>query len=163
MKMAFYAALMILLPGSAAISFERTSLVSIIVAPEKFIGKEIDVRGYLVLEFENMRLYLTSEHARVHDSTSALWVEGVPEAWQNALKPEGEWVVLEGKLTPNRNGYSAFGVATITVATLQTKEKMFPPLEEQLRQVPAIIKKLLEQEERRVEQEKKRLEQERNK
>ena len=90
---------------------ESVSLVNLIADPLNFEGKLVRVIGSGVFEFEQTALYLTSEHAQLGLSRSAvyLYVEGDPP------KSETGYFLVAGRFSSKDRGHLASFAGSIEV------------------------------------------------
>lgn len=100
-------------PGDVNPQF--VSLVRLIATPEQFNDKEVLVKGFLSVEFENTALYLSKEHYDADLYQNAIWVNFQPRNKLQALDGRGnrigvrelseKYVIVKGVFKQNHKGH----------------------------------------------------------
>jgi hypothetical protein len=110
--------------GTANQQAESISLMQLIVNPEKYNGKLVQVIGIANIEFEDNGIFFTKEHYLNRIYKNALWIEpnydalgATPEQLQ---KYNGEYVLMEGIFDMNHKGhFGAFSRALTKITRYQ--------------------------------------------
>ena len=93
---------------------EFPPFIRVIARPELYHQKQIQLVGYMNLEFEGNALYTSEEQYRHMQTADAIWidVEGMK------LKPPFArgWVIIQGKFNGERRGH--FGMFAGTLETI---------------------------------------------
>ncbi len=74
----------------------NVSMIQLIATPEKFDGKIVSVVGYLGIESEDARLYLSEEDYRRYIPGNGVWVDANKETARNVKQIDMHYVVLVG-------------------------------------------------------------------
>lgn len=82
------------------------SIVDLIANPLAYDGKQVQVIGYLVLEFEGNSVYLHREDYEMNISRNGLWVSLAKDASKAESQcKSGNYVLLLGKFNANNRGH----------------------------------------------------------
>ena len=94
---------------------ENVSLVKLIVNPEKYDGKRIQVIGYLHLEFEGQAIYLHEEDFKHSISENSFWVNFSSKLTkkQNPTKFNDKYVIVIGTFKAKEKGHMAMFGGTL--------------------------------------------------
>jgi hypothetical protein len=93
---------------------KQVSIVQLIATPEAFDGKEVQVVGFLRLEFEGNVLYLHEEDYRHRIYKNGLWVRPNAKMMANADKLNMHYVIIKGRFNARDKGHMGLGSGTIT-------------------------------------------------
>lgn len=85
----------------------RPSMVQLLAAPQEFHGRQVQLTGYLVLEFENQALYMSESAAANDQFSESIWVtfaEGVlPD--DGMQRYNRHMVMVEGTFNAEERGH----------------------------------------------------------
>jgi hypothetical protein len=93
---------------------EQVSILQLIATPEAFDGKEVQVVGFLRLEFEGNVLYLHEEDYSHRIYKNGLWVRPNAKMMANADKINMHYVTIKGRFNARDKGHMGLGSGTIT-------------------------------------------------
>jgi len=100
-------------PSDLGIS-ENTSLIKLIASPEKYKGKDIQVIGYLHLEFEGNALYLHKEDYENGLHENAFWVSFSKNISKRDLTTYNDkYVIIIGTFHAKDKGHMGLFAGTI--------------------------------------------------
>jgi hypothetical protein len=107
-------------PGAPNSAPEFVSLVQLIVTPERFDKKKVQVVGYLHLQFEGNGLFLHEEDASYWNTRNAVWVQ-VQDRWANA---RDGYVTVVGTFDASKRGHmDMFQGSLNQISTLDRRSK----------------------------------------
>lgn len=81
--------------------YDDISIMNLIVTPEKYDGKIVQVTGVLSLEFESSGLYLSKEAFEYNLPNASVTIEFPERIIGNFQNLNGEYVILEGLFASN--------------------------------------------------------------
>jgi hypothetical protein len=84
------------LASSQIQGIEQVSILQLIVTPERYDGKRVQVEGFLHLEFEGNALYLSENDYDHHLHKNALWVRRNSMINERFDKLNSRYVILIG-------------------------------------------------------------------
>jgi uncharacterized Zn ribbon protein len=90
------------------------SMINLIATPEKFDGKMVSVVGFLAIETEDARLYLSEEDYRHYIAENGVFVDVNGEVTKNMEKADGHYVSLVGVFKLKGAGVSVGNGSQIT-------------------------------------------------
>jgi hypothetical protein len=93
---------------------EQISILQLIATPEAFNGKEVQVIGFLRLEFEGNVLYLHEEDYTHHIYKNGLWLRPNAKMKANTDKLNLHYVIIKGRFNARDKGHMGLGSGTIT-------------------------------------------------
>jgi hypothetical protein len=76
-------------------------MLQLLAAPEKFVGRRVEVVGYLNIEFEGTALYVHREDFEQDIYKNAFWID-VPDRWLET--PRG-YVIVEARVDASNHGH----------------------------------------------------------
>jgi hypothetical protein len=89
----------------------KVSLQQVVDKPSEYHGKAIEIRGFLLREFENSALYASKEWRW----TDGIWVTPTAEMTRQGGKLNRHYVILFGVFDANRHGHLGKFKGTLTV------------------------------------------------
>jgi hypothetical protein len=91
------------------------SLIRLIATPEKYDGKQIQVRGYINLEFEGNAIYLHKEDYTKSLTSNGFWVDFSKEISEkkNLNDYNKKYVIIVGTFDMKSNGHMGLFGGTI--------------------------------------------------
>ncbi|MEC3875766.1 hypothetical protein [Chryseobacterium salviniae] len=102
---------------SEIIAFEdyNISMLRLIVTPEKYHNKTVQIIGYLNLEFEGNAIYFHQEDYEKASSRNGMWVDFSGDLAQkvNLEKYNKKYVIIKGKFDMNSRGHMGMFGGTI--------------------------------------------------
>lgn len=81
------------------------SLVQLIANPTAFDGKQVAVEGYVVLEFENKKMYLSEADAKHSISRNGVWLAVDDAIYANRSRFHRRYVLVEGTFNARQRGH----------------------------------------------------------
>ena len=84
--------------------------------PEKYDGKEIQIIGYLHLEFEGNGLYLHKEDYD-HSIGNMIWVDATPDMKKAIKEINDKFVIIRGVFDAKHHGHLGLFLGTLTKIT----------------------------------------------
>jgi hypothetical protein len=94
---------------------QDVSLIQLIVTPEKYHGKAVQLVGYLNVEFEGDAIYFHKEDFANSISRNGLWVD-FPRKYRQEVKPERHsrnYVIIIGTFDMHSKGHGYLFAGTL--------------------------------------------------
>jgi hypothetical protein len=116
----FIAICLLLLGGVASYAQKEPSqvtLLRLLANPEKYDGKEVQVIGYLHLEFEGNGLYLHKEDYDHSILGNMIWVDATPDMQKAIKEINDKYVIIRGVFDAKRHGHMGLFSGTMTKIT----------------------------------------------
>ncbi|UTX49580.1 hypothetical protein [Chryseobacterium sp. MA9] len=104
----------------------QTSIVNLIVTPEKFENKKVIIKGFLALEKENNGIYLTKDDLTYRNTKNSIFLllsyDMIDDLYKKKL--DGKYVVILGeyyipKIEVFKKAYSKYGGVLNNVENVQ--------------------------------------------
>jgi len=92
---------------------EQVSILQLIVTPERYDGKRVQVEGFLYLEFEGNALYLSENDYIHHLSKNALWVTRNSMINERFHKLNSRYVILIGTFDAANKGHMSMNSGSL--------------------------------------------------
>jgi hypothetical protein len=83
---------------------QSVSIVELIANKREFDGKNVIVKGYLLVDFENCALYLSEESARKVVTKNGIWIS-LHDQNINLKKYNKKWIIIEGIFDAKNGGH----------------------------------------------------------
>lgn len=99
---------------------EEVSLMQLIATPERYDGKQVQVVGFLRLEFEGNGLYLHEEDYKHSITKNSLWIVRNPRIDMRSKALDMHYVMLIGTFTASRKGHMNLFSGSLTDITAAT-------------------------------------------
>lgn len=94
------------------------TLLRLLANPEKYDGKEVQVIGYLHLEFEGNGLYLHKEDYDHSILDNMIWVDATADMQKAIKEINDNYVIIRGVFDAKRRGHMGLFSGTFTKITL---------------------------------------------
>ena len=104
------------IPSRAQTEPGRVTLLQLLANPEKYDGKEIQIIGYLHLEFEGNGLYLHKEDYD-HSIGNMIWVDATPDMKKAIKEINDKFVIIRGVFDAKHHGHLGLFLGTLTKIT----------------------------------------------
>jgi hypothetical protein len=92
---------------------ERVSILQLIVTPERYDGKRVQVEGFLHLEFEGNALYLSENDYIHHLHKNGLWVMRNSVINERFQKLNSHYVIVIGTFDAANKGHMSMNSGTL--------------------------------------------------
>ena len=108
------------------------SLIQLLVNPDRYHGKEIQVKGYLVVEDEGTAIYMTESDGEYYITSNGFWVEFEGNTLGLSHKEitkrfHHKYVLLEGRFDKDDRGHEDLWQGSIgKVSRLMTLPRLSP-------------------------------------
>ncbi|MEZ5405709.1 MAG: hypothetical protein R3F23_05875 [Verrucomicrobiia bacterium] len=86
-------------------NIDRVTLLQILAQPEKYHEKEVQIIGYLHLEFEGNGLYLHKEDFDNSILGNMIWINSTKEMIKNLDKLNDKYVIIRGLFDAKNHGH----------------------------------------------------------
>ena len=91
----------------------QASIVQMLAHRDRYHGKEVQIKGYLRVEFEGTAIYLSKEDADYHMTGNGFWVN----LSESSAKYDRKYVLIEGTFDKDSMGHHSSWQGTITDVT----------------------------------------------
>lgn len=84
------------------------SMSALFAVPERYEGRAVQLKGVLIIEFENVALYASENAARYGVASDALWLYDFEYGRDKPAGSEAmnhRWIFIEGRFTAKHRGH----------------------------------------------------------